>query len=307
MHKFLAFYCLVFLLYATSAHANNLLEPPEQDGLFIVSEQNCPYSCASSSERSYSEIEHYNNENQNERANPRTERYFDGYGYVIDIAKAIFEPLRHQTTYKTMQKKEALRKTGNGRYEMFAIISKAENQKLGAKKLVLPAHSIGSGELGFFVRTDSAWQFSGISSLSNIILATEKNASYGELEKYVTANEDKENYLVFSTGKNATDANLLKLIHGQANAVFGDVAKIKFYIKNMGLDNQIIAAGTLPKRPEDELYIGFSPKYADTKTLISKFDKGLAQIRKSGQLNEILRKYGLNDWYENKAAQHTKP
>ncbi|MTI42814.1 polar amino acid transport system substrate-binding protein [Roseibium hamelinense] len=44
------------------------------------------------------------------------------------------------------------------------------------------------------------------------------------------------------------------------------------------------------------IYIALSPAKDHSKELAAQLDAGMAELRASGKLNEILGKYGLKDW-----------
>ncbi len=63
-----------------------------------------------------------------------------------------------------------------------------------------------------------------------------------------------------------------------------------------GITGQLEIAGTLGILKN---YIGFSPKHPNAKTLINMYDQGIKKLRESGQLNQILSRYGVEDWVKN--------
>lgn len=72
---------------------------------------------------------------------------------------------------------------------------------------------------------------------------------------------------------------------GEAVACFEDTPVLKYMI-GQGQVNFKLAS-----KNEDPCYYGFAVKKGENKTLLSKFNKGLAKLKKNGQYKKILAKY----------------
>jgi polar amino acid transport system substrate-binding protein len=71
-------------------------------------------------------------------------------------------------------------------------------------------------------------------------------------------------------------------------------AAIRFVAKEMGILDQLECAGY-----GDEpafIYIAFSPNKSTSVRYAKMLSEGIVAMRKSGELQKILDKYGLQDW-----------
>jgi polar amino acid transport system substrate-binding protein len=84
---------------------------------------------------------------------------------------------------------------------------------------------------------------------------------------------------------------------GRAHAFWSDENMFKYFLKQ----NQSIKEANIVKKlgciKRQKLYLGMSPKFPKLAKKVNRdFDKGMREIRKSGELDKIMAKYGLTDW-----------
>jgi len=232
--------------------------------LTLVADPYCPYNCA------------YDANQQ---------------GYVLDLARMIFEPEGYQVQYQILPWSRAVTEVRQGSFT--AAIGVSEKNGLG---LILPKQPIGIVNDIFMVHHSSHWKYQGVHSLEQIHLGSVANYDYGdELNRYLRdpANQHRVQSLV---GDQAVERNLRMLARKRIDAYIED-ANVGFYMAaTMGLSGQFKSAGS--KGKSMPIYLGFSPKLSLSPKLTQLFDRRLHQLREEGKLKLLLRRYHPDDWME---------
>ncbi len=212
-------------------------------------------------------------------------------GYAVDIAKVIFEKAGHTVDYKVLPWTRALADTRAGKID--GAVGAGTTDKDG---LILPKEEIAMSQNGAYVKASSAWVYKDIKGLESVVTGVVLDYTYaGAFGDYVTANTRNPKRIVASAGNNALEQNLRRMIAGRGiDVVVDDVAVVSYNTKELNLATEIKSAGTIGEA--DPIYIGFSAAKPTSQAYADLMDAGLAEMRKSGKLAEILGKYGLKDW-----------
>lgn len=210
-------------------------------------------------------------------------------GYLVDLVRAVFEPLGYRVEYRVMPWPRALRETQLGRASL-AMGATPSN----ARDLVLPDLPAGRDESTFAVRRDSTWRYTGIHDLETITLGVTADYTYfPEVDDWVERHRDNPDRIDVATGDAPLTTSLRKLESGRIDA----------FVENRNV--LLHAAARHPTRlgirmegriPGDDIVIGFSPFSARDAALAGVFDERLRQLRANGELAAILAQYGLEDW-----------
>ena len=83
----------------------------------------------------------------------------------------------------------------------------------------------------------------------------------------------------------------MMLDSNRIDAFVGEKNVVNYYSFKIKLKDKIRIAGHLSKK--GYLYVGFSPKNPQANLLASIVDKGILTLRKSGDLEKIMKEYGL--------------
>lgn len=211
-------------------------------------------------------------------------------GYILDIAKAVFEPLGHKVVYVVTPWEKALVECRSGKAT--GVIGASPDD---ASDLVFPVEEQGVSVQFFCVKNGSPWKYAGPASLKTIKLGIIKDYAYfKELDDYIKANPSGVSY---GTGDTPLEANLNRLVQGEIGAVVDDRSVLKYTIARMNLQGKVaISAPTSEATKPGKLYIAFSPANPKSGDYARALSEGMASLRKSGQLQKILAKYGLTDW-----------
>lgn len=213
-------------------------------------------------------------------------------GYMIEMADQIAAENGHRIEYATIPWDDAVAEARKGAIDCVVGALKSD-----AEGFAFPAEPWGSNVNGFFGLQEVVWTYTGIESLSQVRLAVISGYSYSEdLDAYIEANKDDPNKVVVvqSTGRALVNA-VSRLVAGKADVVIEDVNVAASTFKRMNMADRMKEVGTLGE-PED-LYIACTPANPPKgQQLADMFNQGTQKLRESGQLAEILEKYGIDDW-----------
>jgi polar amino acid transport system substrate-binding protein len=214
----------------------------------------------------------------------------DQEGYIVDVARAVFEAAGHEVTYKTVPWKRAIEGTRTGKYTGAIGASKTD-----AKSFVFPDEELAQNLLTFYVRQDSSWRFEGAASLGSVSIGVAGGYDYRQwLNEYIQIHGGNDRRVQVVSGRSPLEQNLKKLLLGRIDVVVDTEAAIRYRAKTLGILEQIKSAG-YGVEPAF-IYIAFSPALSESHLLAKQLSDGIVKLRRSGQLKIILDRYGLVDW-----------
>lgn len=238
--------------------------------IILVADAWCPYNC-----------------------NPDSDRP----GFMVEIAQRVFGATGDQVEYLIEPWSRALQSVQAGRYQGLIGVTPRILQRL-EQPLQLPAQEQARIRAAYFTLADSTWRYNGTQSLYSERLGLIAGYGYAPLLDYIEANKDTPR-VQFAHGEDALQTNLRKLLHGRISLVRSDTLAFRYTAQQMGLADSFRDAGGEPvDEPDSLLYIAFAPAdvcpqctaYAQT------LSQGMTELRKSGELEQILARYGLRDW-----------
>ncbi len=209
-------------------------------------------------------------------------------GYLIEIAKAVFEPAGTKVVYKNVNWARAVEDARQGKVDAIAGAFVSD-----APDFVFPKEPLGIVENHFYVKKESPWRYQGISSLEKISLGVINGYSYGSLDDYVSKNKNNFERIQMVSGENALEQNIKKLMAGRIDAVVEVKSVFQYLIKNRPEAAALVDAGGLPRI---EVFIAFSPSHPQSKKRAEFLSQGVQSLRKNGRLKTILESYDLKDW-----------
>lgn len=231
------------------------------DDIVLVADEWCPYNCAP------------------EDDNP---------GVMVEIAKYALEKEGHTVTYRTLPWARAIKDVRNGRYH--GIIGTG---KLETPDFIFPEVELAKASHTFYVKKGSSWKYEGLSSLKAIDLGVIIHYSYGNLyEDYIKPNEGSKRIQKIG-GENALGQNIQKLLYGRINALIEDKTVFQYHLDRTNTSDAFLDAGVAYT---EKLHIAFSPKLKKSKTYAQILSNAMQEIRTSGKLAGIFKKYGIKDW-----------
>lgn len=216
-------------------------------------------------------------------------------GIMTEAAKLIFT--RAGYTVKMIQTPfaRALKGTEEGTYD--AILSL---NSLNSKTILLSKEKAGFLDQRFYTHKDSTWKYEGPESLQKIKIATIAGYNYTllspELQKHISDNE-KTGKVITLTGSEGPQRAFMMILSKRITTFNEAKSVFEFFTHETKTSQKFRIDASLGGCP---LWSGFSPQGNRGAMLRDIFDNGIRDLRKSGELNEILAKYGVSDWGNNK-------
>ena len=212
----------------------------------------------------------------------------DKPGYMIEIAQSILGPKGHTIDYQNMPWTRAIKQTREGKYSAIvgAYIEDAPD--------FVFAENLGSSTMTFYGQKGNTWRFKDIESLKAVKIGVVKDYAYtAEIDKYI-ADNSKTQLVQVAFGEDALETNIKKLFKNRIDVFIANEMVISYHIKQSGRAMSLFEnCGVLST---DNVHIAFSPKIDASKSYVDLINKGVQDMRASGELKKILDKYGIADW-----------
>lgn len=214
-------------------------------------------------------------------------------GYMIEIARTVFNRHGLELDYQLLNWERSLKKAREGNVDCVVGAYKTD-----APDFLFPEHSLGVDRMGFFAAAGNSklqgWQYGGIQSLYNKRLGVIAAYSYGnEVDSFIAANADTH-WVHTARGNDPLERNIRMLLAGRIDLLIESAVVLQSKLSDLGLSGEIVEVDQLPK--QDKLYIACSPQSENAGKYIEMLDEGVTRLRQSGELERILKRYGLSDW-----------
>lgn len=208
-------------------------------------------------------------------------------GYVIEMARAIFEPQGIKVDYQKLAWDETLKACRAGEIEGAIGASRVEGEGM-----VLPTHPIGRSRIALWVRKDQAWSYSNTKSLEAVRIGAIQSYSYWpEFDEFI-ANSGSSKLKIY-TGDSPLPEAIRELKEGAIVAMPETMTVFIWNVRELGYATNDFRMAYVHEG--DDFFVAFAP--SETGRRYAKlFDEGIAQLRKSGEFARILQRYGLSDW-----------
>jgi polar amino acid transport system substrate-binding protein len=220
-------------------------------------------------------------------------------GYMVDVARRIFERAGHTVEYHALNWARSIQMAKEGR--IHGIIGAGKDE---VPDFVFPEMELGVIRNTFFVRKGETWRYSGTASLRSRRLGVILGYGYGpHLDDFIERHR-KTNMVQLVAGNDALRNNINKLLAGRIDTVLEDNAVFRHVSRDMGVADRIEEAGDDRTYGSiNNLYIAFSPNRPNASHFAKILSEGLADMRRTGELAEILAHYGLEDWLPEMASR----
>lgn len=206
-------------------------------------------------------------------------------GFTIDILRAIFAPLGRRVRYQNLNYARALVAVRAGRYSATSPTYKDE-----APDFVYPATPISRNRYCFYTAPDRHWLYKGAPSLAGQRIGIVQGYAYGKDIDQAVA--QKVAAFEVNYGEGLTYRMARKLLLGRLDSFVEDENLVN-YTMALHADIRLRQAGCAPVSYS---YFALSPARPESAALAGEFDQGMARLHESGQLERILKAYGLHDW-----------
>ncbi|BCE03731.1 substrate-binding periplasmic protein [Marinicellulosiphila megalodicopiae] len=217
----------------------------------------------------------------------------DQEGFMLEIARVVFENNGHMITYQALPWSRALL-TIHKNKQADALLSVVKESE---PNLIYPTEELGHIKGCYFTSENSDWKYTGLKSLEDITLGLIDNYGYGAdpvLAKHIEKFKNDKNRIIFLAGTSTSITQILHMIErGRVSGTTDDQYVVNYTIKKNNITGIRLAGCSGANIP---LYIGFSPFNPKAKEYAEILSAGIQTLRKSGELEIILNKYGVSDW-----------
>lgn len=210
-------------------------------------------------------------------------------GFLIEIAKSVFEKAGHTINYELLNWSRAILETRKGEYD--AIIGAYRGD---APDFIFPENELAVSQICFYTKKENKWEYTGLDSLSTVTVGVINDYSYGDLlDPYIKEYERNHERVQISSGDNALEKNFSKLIKDRITTFLEDQMVMGYFLRKNDQSDLIRKAGCLKG---ENVYIAFSPVNPKSKEYADLLSQGVQELRESGKLKIILDSYGVTDW-----------
>ena len=245
----------LFLLTFSFLHPT----PVFSETIILTGDQWCPFNCSPSSKK---------------------------LGYMVEIAKIIFERKGHNIDYQVDTMAKSIEKVRSSKATAIVAMSKSE-----APDFIYPEKSMGSNRDCFYVKAKDKWEFTNLSDLKNRKLGLAEGYSYSPVLTAFLLDNRLQSVNTESTSP--LSDNLKKLDEGKLDTIIENPFVFHYEIKEEKLSDKYEEAGCTE---DNDLYIAFSPKNPRSKEFAKILNEGIDELRKDGTIDKIVAKYALKDW-----------
>lgn len=247
-----------------------LATPARAETVVLAADEWCPYNCEAGSDKP---------------------------GFMVEIARAALGKHGIAVEYVTVPWARAIEETRQNKYA--GIIGAYYGD---AEDFVYPKVPQGRSAMTFYAKKDSAWNYKTNADLEGISLGIIADYSYStELDDYIEQHKADAKRIQVVSGDDALEANIQKVIHGRIGAFVEDkqVIDYKFSAPDMKANREALReAGLLPTPADGNgiVFVAFSPANPNAAKYAELLSTETMAMRKSGELKEILDRYGVQDF-----------
>jgi polar amino acid transport system substrate-binding protein len=243
----------------------------EKPRLIMVGDNWCPYNCAPDANRR---------------------------GYMVDILERVLSP-HFELTYRLEPWTRAIKLVETNEAQLLIATPSTTANK------IVTSVPLGVDRSCFFVRKDNPWRYKQISDLVSVRLGVVQDYSYddnGPLDTLISQyRERKDPKLESAFGANAMQTNFLKLKGGRMDVLIENENVGNYIIQESKMQNSIGIANCITHHVSTT-HVAVASKRSDAKAIVMLINSGLRELRRTGELKNILKPYGMSDWQSVKTS-----
>ena len=210
----------------------------------------------------------------------------DKPGYMIDLAKAIFEPYGIAVDYKLKPWSRSIQETRIGKSD--CVIGA---YKVSVPDFIFPADHWGLDQTLFYKLVKDDWRYLGdVRALDKRKMGVISDYSYGKKldEIFIKINAQS------AKGDKALETNIKKILTGRIDTMIESHYVMVAKLMEMQLSDKIISAGDTQQGAP--MYLACTPNSSRTQKFVELVNQAMPKLKASGQLQEILNSYNIESW-----------
>ncbi len=211
-------------------------------------------------------------------------------GFAVEIAREAFAANGLSVTYQVLNWARCVEDARSGRFNGIIGAIHAD-----APDFIFPAQPVGMSGEGYAVRKGDNFRFTGEQSLNGRVLGVIRNYSFGgAVGAYLAAHGSDSTRVEFVSGDGALAKNLAKLLTGRVDVVLDDDNVLHNAVADLGLEDRVSLQQGSEVTP---VFIAFSPVKPRSRAFARMLDSGIARLRASGRLADIMAEYHVPDGF----------
>ncbi|AWL10876.1 hypothetical protein HMF8227_00370 [Saliniradius amylolyticus] len=234
--------------------------------LSLVADKWCPYNCAPTEQHP---------------------------GFMIEIAQRVFAKHDIAVNYYLVPWSRALHGVEQGQFDAAVGAARVE-----APTLIYPGIEQGWMQNALWTLPERSFNYLGPPSLNDRVLGYTDGYSYGPaLDRYIANPNGQARLQAFFGSSPLADA--VKMLQaGRIDVLVEDANVLGFFLKSRQQPPLANVGKVISNAERQQVYIAFSPELPEAEQYARWLAEGTQTLRRSGELADILRHYGLRDWRE---------
>ena len=209
-------------------------------------------------------------------------------GYVVEIIKTVMAAHHIDLEFEVMPLGRAFLEVENNHLDLVLALTEVHIKE---HSLIPSDVIIGDYANDFFVLSDNPFRFKNIDQLKAERLGVVESYEYGaDLDAFIRLHPEK---IHIAHGRAPLQQNINMLLKGRLSVVLDTKNTVQSFLHQQKISN-VIYAGT--QGSTAPLYIGFNPRLSNLPALQLHLSNGLEELRTTGQLKQLLQRYGIADW-----------
>lgn len=207
-------------------------------------------------------------------------------GYMIELAKAIFEPQGITVDYQLKPWSRSIQETRIGKSD--CVVGA---YKVSVPDFIFPKQHWGLDQTLFYTLANDDWRYLGdVRALDKRKMGVISDYSYGKKldEIFIKINAQS------AKGDNALETNIKKILTGRIDTMIESHYVMANKLMEMQLSDKIISAGDTQQGAP--MYLACTPNTTRTQKFITLVNQAMPKLKVSGQLQKILSTYNIESW-----------
>lgn len=209
-------------------------------------------------------------------------------GFLIEIAREIFEKAGHKIDYQTLNWARAIEEARNGNID--GVVG---GYKSDSPDFIFPTEPQCLAYSTLFTNAKETFSYKDQTSLATKKVGVINGYSYDEATDQ--AIKDKNKSYVVVAGDRASEQLIKMLETKRIDAYYENPIVFEHQLSLLKMKSSDFKDIGGPPQKNTECYIAFSPKNPKSKQYAEILSKGMLDLRQSGRLKKILANYHIDE------------
>ncbi|WP_427901645.1 substrate-binding periplasmic protein [Marinobacter caseinilyticus] len=207
---------------------------------------------------------------------------------MTDVLREAFEPAGYTLEIEMLPYVRAVNSVQDGTHDGIVVVGQDY-----APGLVYPDGPTVVQRVAFLVNAGTSWRYTGVASLAPVKVGIVQGYHYvdSDLINYLEQERSNEARVHVMHGDSTTNRGLRMLQTDRITTFLEGEYSAMYELDKMGARDTVVIAGHTTEAFED--YTGFSPQHPKAVQFARILSDRLTELKKSGRLADILRRYGI--------------